>query len=205
MKLAGNTWLPDGDTYFGPFFEASDVFEGQNLKAALMYVQNFGIAVDGGAHVGSWTRYMAKLFDHVYAYEPHPENFACLVCNVEGLGNVHAAKVALSDQEGATYLAAGNNGGSWHIANQGIEIVRAPLPDLGGLDFLKLDVEGFEEEALRGCAAQLAKYRPVVLIEERDLPHRKQDYGARKLLESLGYAERLRVRRDVIFTHERRA
>ena len=73
------------------------------------------------------------------------------------------------------------------------------LPDFGALDFLKLDLEGYEADALEGCIEQLKRYRPVVLIEEKNLPHKELDYAARKLLVGIGYAEVARSGRDVVF------
>jgi Methyltransferase FkbM domain len=73
------------------------------------------------------------------------------------------------------------------------------LPDFGALDFLKLDLEGYETDALEGCVDQLKRYRPVVLIEEKNLPHKALDYSARRLLESLDFREVARSGRDVVF------
>ena len=40
---------------------------------------------------------------------------------------------------------------------------------------------------------------PVVLIEEKNLPHKELDYAARKLLEGLGFREVAASGRDVVF------
>jgi hypothetical protein len=204
MKLAGNTYVPDGDSYFSNYFKGSDVFEQANVDLALTFVEGFGVAVDGGAHVGSWTRYLAGKFDLVAAFEPNPQNFDCLVMNTMDCNNVILSKFGLSATEHTGSLSQGNNSGCWHV-DIGDDIKLRPMPDFGGLDFVKLDIEGFEDLALIGMYAQLEKYSPVVIIEEKDLPHKKQDYAARKVLESLGYQEKAKVGRDVIFKKEANA
>ena len=198
MKKHGNTWLPDGDTFFPRYFDQVDVFEGQNLLTALQFVKGWSVAVDGGAHVGSWSRYMSKLFSTVAAFEPHPDNFECLQANVWGLENVRCFNVALGKEPGEMALAAGNNGGCWHrVEGAGVQVVT--LPDFGALDFLKLDIEGFEADVIEGASELIEKYRPVVLIEEKALPHKPLDYAARRLLEQMKYKEVARCGRDVVF------
>lgn len=51
------------------------------------------------------------------------------------------------------------------------------------VDFIKLDVEGMELEALQGAARTIAAYKPLMLVEHiKTTPGTLQPY-----LESLGY------------------
>lgn len=200
MQLAGNTWIPNADGYFANYFKGCDVFEQENLDLALSFVKNWDVAIDGGAHVGSWTRYLSKKFDCVVAFEPKPENFECLVLNTVDCNNVILSKFGLSATEHTGSLSQGNNSGCWHVT-QGDEIKLRRMPDFGALGFVKLDIEGFESLALTGMQGQLEKYRPIVLIEEKSLPHKPLDYAARHLLENIGYRELAKIGRDVIFGH----
>ena len=200
MQLVKNTYVPDGDKYFANYFKGADVFELDNLQLALSFVKKFGVSIDGGAHVGSWTRYMAKKFDCVVAFEPKPENFECLVLNTADCNNVILSKFGLSSSEHTGTLTEGNNSGCWHVT-LGHDIKLRRMPDFGALDFVKLDIEGFEHYALVGMREQLIKYKPIVLIEEKALPHKPLNYDARVMLENLGYKELAKIGRDVIFGH----
>lgn len=194
MQKVKNTWLPDGDNWFPSQLDEGGCFERGNLEAALKYVQHFGVAVDGGAHVGTWAREMAKVFREVHAFEPHPDNFECLVMNAD----VTCYPYGLSDRDEEVSLGVGNNTGCHFVkAGSGTKLKR--LPELPGLDFLKLDIEGYEWFALKGAEEQILRYRPVILIEEKSLPHAVAWPKARTLLESWGYEEADRIRRDVIF------
>ena len=73
--------------------------------------------------------------------------------------------------------------------------------DLGALDALVLDVEGYEVEALRGAEKTIERFSPVVSIEINGLDEVlgfERD-AAVKWLEQRGYTEVDRHRRDIIF------
>lgn len=206
MRLAGNTWIPDDDCYFGPIFRQSDVFEPHNLSTGLDRVTEWDCAIDGGAHVGSWTREMAKRFGLVIAFEPQIENFKCLLANTTECRNVDQQRAALSNKFGSATLESGSNSGCWHIA-EGSGVQTIPLDTFSGLagrkvGYLKLDVEGYEWFALDGARSLLARDKPVVQIEEKPLSHKYASPTARSLLEGMGYQEVARAGRDVIFVKE---
>lgn len=216
MQKAGDLWVPDGDWYFGHYFATQgDCFEEYGLIAGLDYVKNFRCAIDGGAHVGSWTRKLAQKFDHVYAYEPNRDNFACLQKNTEGLDNVYLSGSALGECGGYGRLHPGNNSGCWHVEWSGDpdwepEFSVRTLDEIGPryqrpslpVDYLKLDVEGFEYFALKGGEQTILRDKPVIQIEEKKLPHSYEaPMSARELLKSWGYKEARKVYRDVIFVH----
>ena len=204
MYLAGQTWIPDGDEYFRPYFEGCDVFEGNNLETGLSFVKEWECAVDGGAHVGSWSRALATKFKHVYSFEPQTENFLCLLRNTSGFTNVQPRRMALGSRYGFASLEPGNNSGCWHIS-EGSGVNMMPLDEFRPLrtlkvGYLKLDVEGYERFALEGARNLLRRCKPVVQIEEKVLSHSYEGGTARDLLETMDYVEVARSGRDVVFT-----
>jgi hypothetical protein len=68
------------------------------------------------------------------------------------------------------YSADGGLGATRYLPDPGGAISVSPLDDLiaGRVDFLKIDVEGMEMEALAGAAAILARDRPRIYIEVLD-------------------------------------
>ena len=84
--------------------------------------------------------------------------------------------------------------------------IRLDDAGLPRLDLLCLDVEGFEVDALRGARALLQAWRPVVMLESKQLPHMTRwKVGAEdapRLLESMGWKRVKTVHRDVIMVHE---
>lgn len=182
MKKAGRFWVPSVETQQIEALTAGG-WQLDHLAMALNHVpkHRHRMAIDGGAHVGSWTLEMSRRFDSVWAFEPHPETFECLEANAKewrlenpgrnveiglhqcGLG-AEAGRMGMADD---TKYAGGNTGGR-HLKGDGSIAVR-PLDvfRLEVLDFFKLDVEGFEYFALKGAQETIKRCRPVVMIEDK--------------------------------------
>lgn len=134
-------------------------------------------AVDVGANKGTYTWFLARLCRHVYAYEPNPAMRWMLTrCTPR---NVTVFARALSDHCGEAVLRIpkmrerfANNIGTLRDAFDDLPCELVPvattrLDDDGLVDvgFLKIDVEGHEQEVLRGAREIIARDRPVLLIE----------------------------------------
>lgn len=206
-----NWALPEADSYFGPML-AQDPrgFQIDHLDAALKHCTQFRTAVDGGAHVGTWSASMAKRFNRVMAFEPAKDTFACLSENLHEAANVDLYPVALGAVRCSGRIMddptrPGNTGARHLNVTAAGETDILPLDgfELSDLDFLKLDVEGYELHALQGAAETLKRCWPVVLIEcKRFKPPRfgvDTEAAARYLLD-MGYREAIRMRNDRIFT-----
>ncbi len=175
-----------------------------------------GTVIDAGAHDGGLTLPLAALPGaRVIAFEPLPEAFARLQGAVRGrYGGIIPAHVtlrpmALGAVDGEVVLEVPVVGGvaqeQWASVVKDYERIRAedpridavrrvvvPLRALDGLELpdvtaIKIDVEGAEEEVLRGARATLLRCRPIlsVEIEERHRPGSLRAVPA--LLSELGY------------------
>lgn len=207
MRKVGNTWIPDVDPHFEVVFAASDIFTPQDLLEGLKHVTEWDCAIDGGAHVGSWTRYLARGFSHVWAFEPQVENYQCLCANVAGLENVETRRTALGERWRAFVgMEPGSTTGGWHIS-EGNGVCMMPLDELRPLDkrkvgYLKLDVEGYEWYSLMGAKNLVERCNPVVQVEQKGHEKRYDTPTARTLLNSWGYREVGQSGRDVIFKRD---
>ena len=181
MKRAGKFWVPDEEVIQLDALAAGG-WQIDHLERALSHVKDFDIAVDGGAHAGSWTMAMAERFKQVHAFEPSPPTYECLNANMAEWAAEHKDidvfialhKCALGEDtamvsmgEDGKYSNGGNTGGRYLKPDVTGEIrVRAlDTFELKGCDFLKLDVEGFEYYALRGARETIEQFRPIVQIE----------------------------------------
>lgn len=161
-------------------------------------------AVDVGANIGYITGVMAQTVGRsgrVVAFEPHPAVFESLVrhCSEwtrdQDVLPIELVQAALSESVRTGYLA-------WHedfVSNQGGASLSAPrvgnsveVPVLrldeafaeGGVDLVKVDVEGHEYEVLKGGERLLSRQQiRDVIYEDHDL------YPTRvsALLEGWGY------------------
>lgn len=125
--------------------------------------------VDVGSDVGSHTVRYAENAARVIAFEPNPEEFTCLVWNCRNLRNVTCLPLALSDRRDLRALLRCDNAGAGHIDPHGTDgsIMCVPLDSLPleRMDFLKIDVEGYEPRVLDGAAKTIHRYRPLILLE----------------------------------------
>lgn len=133
-----------------------------------------GLAIDGGAHVGVWTKILADHFNQVHAFEPHPKSYEYLSENCGLLPGVHLYNNALMDvpcgidvyAPGRTTLTA-----TQVRYNKNSQIMATTIDEIEywSLDLLKLDVEGAELKALMGAEKTIMKHHPFILVELNNL------------------------------------
>ncbi len=130
--------------------------------------------VDVGANVGVMAFTAAAAVGpsgRVLAFEPHPDNIRNFLAGVRtnGFKNVQLHGFALSDAQSVFSLFGTSNGFLMPGGQTVFQTVALPgdpiLADLPRLDFLKIDIEGHEPQALKGLDRTLRKHRPIVLGE----------------------------------------
>lgn len=202
MIRAGKLQIPDGDTYFTRVFtRTGDRFQYELLRAAMSLCREKRVAVDVGAHVGSWARALEQHFEAVLAFEPEPANFRCLRANTT---RTLAFNVALGDAPGEAGIAKhGANSGCWNLTpGNDIRIETLDSFNLEALDLLKLDVEGYEGRVLTGALETIRRCLPVIVFEDNGLGPNlfgAQWVDPKPVLRELGYRQRLRLAKDEIW------
>jgi FkbM family methyltransferase len=148
------------------------------------YVRPDWLIADVGANQGLYTLFLSRLAasGRVYAFEPDPTLFASLKENVNrnGSSNTTLFNAAAARQVAKLRLRPGplNRGDNRIISGPSsgdgtIEVAAVPLDEtIPGprLDLLKLDVQGFEVEVLRG-AERLLEVNSGLLILLEFWPH----------------------------------
>lgn len=143
------------------------------------------VGVDVGANLGIFTRFLVRHFDHVIAVEPLPD----LAAKIERIfgSKVQVENCALGSTTGSITIrtpvdAQGNAMHALTTAFEGNDLkmfehqsVLETTVSVAQLDvlnhsgkrvaFIKIDVEGFELEVLKGASRVLSQDRPVVMIE----------------------------------------
>lgn len=153
---------------------------------------NGDVVVDGGAYTGDtaiW--FIARGAGEVHAFEPNPCAYAILrrAVSENSLGErIQVYNVALGDTDESVGLvpdAAGSRIGG----GDGIRVKMSTLDNILGsrvcIDYIKLDVEGFEENVLRGAQRILQRCRPLVAAAVYHTP--RQAIEVYKVLRENGY------------------
>ncbi|MGN6343308.1 MAG: FkbM family methyltransferase [Candidatus Nitrosocosmicus sp.] len=162
-----------------------DGFEKDEIEFLKSNLKPGDIFVDIGSNVGLFSLVASKIVGTkglVYSFEPTPQTFTRLEKNIalNGLFNIKAKNIGLSDEKGKLDLQISENGfEAWNTFAQkenkrfqyktSVEV--STLDDeLTGIDksrisFIKIDVEGWEKFVLKGGKSFFQNYSPIVMVE----------------------------------------
>jgi FkbM family methyltransferase len=185
----------------GTFFDLGD------LEALRDKIKPGAVVIDAGSNIGNHALFYAIVCGaaSVYCFEPQPKIFDLLQENIRlnrqekiitaypfALGE-QAARASASFQDdvvisgekkqvnfGGLYLKEDNEG-SFEVTT--LDIVLLPL--LHKLDYIKLDVQGFEDKVIRGGKQLIEKFRPSIQVECMD--HVILNNTILPLMQSLNY------------------
>jgi FkbM family methyltransferase len=195
MKQVEGIWLPDSDTHFEAHLRAGQPFEGKGtyqfhkiqLAIAATPETRRGLAIDVGAHVGLWSRVLARTFFQLEAFEPVPYLRECWNANLAGYENTQLHPFAVSNESGEIdlHVVEANSGNCRvHCDDDGEDVwtldktTAVALDDWPfdrRLDLLKVDVEGWELRVVQGAERAIKHDRPVVVVEQK--PGHAERYG----------------------------
>lgn len=141
--------------------------------------------LDCGANIGVSVLYFKKLFPDckIIAYEADPQIFSFLSSNLQ-LNNVEGVelhnKAIWSSETSLSFKQEGADAG--HISSSSHGDITIPTVSLRSLlnnnhfDLVKIDIEGAEYEALKGCSDVLRKAERY-FVEYHSFADQKQDLG----------------------------
>lgn len=200
MKESHGFWFPDYDDHFPRLLEKSLKKEGilryqwKARDAAVSLCENKRICLDIGANVGLWSCDLVNSFDKVIAFEPVSEFIECFRKNVKK-SNYFMYQIALGKEESFINMnVVHGNTGHTHVDKNSYGKGTIPLKTLDSfnfdnIDFIKIDVEGLEEDILQGAEQTIKRNRPVLAIEQQKHEYKDAmtDLPSVKILESWGY------------------
>jgi FkbM family methyltransferase len=198
----GEIWYYGKDEYVGRSIHNYGEFSPAESETivSLAASAGTGTCLDIGANIGCISQALEAAGETVIAFEPQPEIYALLRKNIKGL----CYNIALGSADSYVkmpkirYGERGNYGGIG-IASRGsrsalgfIDVKCHRLDDIISerIKFVKIDVEGYEIEVLRGAKELIMRDRPVMYIEDDRLEKRD---ALRAYIEELGYTWKLDV------------
>lgn len=174
------------------------IFEHNLIAWCEQYLTPEGIFIDVGAHMGTYTILLAKKCKEVWAFEPQKDTFNCLSVGLcmNNCFNIQSHNVALGSKEGtATLRHLSEDGASstlLELPNQSViseETVSVNTLDsyeLSNVDFIKIDVEGYELEVIKGAIKTLvtSRFPPFMFEALSDDPQKEALF---QYIRGLGY------------------
>jgi FkbM family methyltransferase len=134
--------------------------------------------LDIGANIGFFTGKLAVLVGErgkVYAFEPDEANFKQLQISTKGSPQAVLNNVAVGDADGEIFLYHSpllNVDHRTYAAKGSEKKSRVTMIQLDGMDFkgelvkfIKMDIQGFEFQALKGMKNLLMNHRPQIIME----------------------------------------
>jgi FkbM family methyltransferase len=133
--------------------------------------------IDIGANIGIFARPSAELFEQVICFEPVFKNFEVLQKNLENYDNVELHNLGLGDKdqivtfELQTLKCGHTKQVEEFVPNPEFEKHTGELTTLDrfnfqSVDWIKIDVEGFENAVLEGSRDTIQRNRPWLLLED---------------------------------------
>ena len=164
---------------------------------ALNAEDNRRVCIQAGANQGMYPKFYSNFFEKVYTFEPDPDNYKCVEKNCGSVDNIVIQRAALGTGGPPLHLIKADNrntgmhrtfnsemNGSFEVPQISIDSL-----ELDNVDLIHLDIEQFEETALRGAIDTIERCKPVIISEAP---------GLSQLLVPLGYECKGRLH-DTVF------
>jgi len=177
--VVGDLLMPAHDRFILPVLETTGEWEPEECELVRRILKECegDLLIDIGAHVGYLTHVMSECSDlPILAVEAEPLNAGLLSFNLirNGHNNVLPVHAAAGSTTVLTDISIDptNTGGHKAFFRPGLEsssIGRIALDDLllpeVRVDFVKIDVEGMEQDVIRGMERIITDHRPTILAE----------------------------------------
>jgi FkbM family methyltransferase len=155
-----------------PGYSIATFDEERDFKEAHWNIEPGQVVIDAGASYGSYTLPALAMGATVYAFEPEPSVRSDLLANVllnNWSDRGHVIRLGLWDKSETVDLYSYAPHWPAGTITAPFEMMRlddwiAPLK-LERLDWIKMDIEGAEERAIRGGLETIEKFRPRLIIE----------------------------------------
>lgn len=191
------------------------------------YITKDSIVLEGGTHIGTHSVKLSKLCKFLYCFEALKPSFDLLEENlyINNCKNVMCFEKGLSDRVGKVRFRweRESNPGASALMGTDMNFFRPKLKDrpstsyvktipidnlnLPQLDFIKLDVEGYEKKVIIGAKKTIKRCRPIITLEcyspKGKTPTDSNVKNKFRVLFDMGYRfERLEHHTDLLFLPE---
>lgn len=180
------------DMYIGKCLDLYGEWSWEEIEATKQYAT--GVVLDVGANIGTHTLAYAQYAKHVIAFEPIIGIFNVLCANLalNCIENVTPLSIAAGDENKVVKAQSPdfnvvNNFGAFSVGSGDFHCPVRTIDHLwlSDVTLIKIDVEGYELEVLRGAVETIARCKPALYVEN-DRQEKSEELC--KFIESLDYS-----------------
>ena len=182
-------YIPDTDHHFIEYLKNNEHYQEAQRNRAISFVEDWGFAIDIGANIGLWSKDLSKYFDKLVCFEPNSfcQNFLKKNINMHK-SKIYTCALGEKDETKDLFVHSSNSGASSLINRTKLGYKEDNSPIFGefpkdtpkintlikkldsfefeNINFIKIDVQGFEFNVLKGAYHTLKNNKPVLCIEE---------------------------------------
>jgi len=177
IEKVNGFWVPSNDIHIDDWRSGKPFTQNKCLNKFLKYCESqtmrMKTVIDVGAWCGTWSKAMEPYARNVVAFEPDKIHFACLQRNCTI--NCNARMEAVGSVNGTVGLTNDDFTQAKRIDKKGdIRMVTLDSMEYTNVDMIKIDVEGYEMEVLKGAKKLLESVRYVMI----ELNNNTKKYGS---------------------------
>ena len=160
------------------YFKFKTIQDAFEIRLIHKYIKKGDIVLDIGANIGFYANVFSKFVGYtgkVYCFEPDPVNSKFLISNTKKFNNVELVQKAVADKKGTLTFYTSHRLNVDHRTykpdkfNKSFEVASISIDEfINGrfnVDFIKMDIQGAEYDALTGMVKTLKENDLVLLLE----------------------------------------
>jgi len=166
IEKVNNFWVPSNDVHIEEWRSGQAFTQNKCLNKFIKWCdkrnKRFNTVLDIGAWCGTWAKEMENYSKKIIAFEPDEIHFACLEKNCAT--NCEPRQLAVGNNSKFISLTKDNFTQAKRISGDGnIQMVTVDSLEMEDIDLIKIDVEGYEMEVLKGAKKTLATTQYVMI------------------------------------------
>ena len=203
IEKVNGFWVPSDDVHLQDWKQNNNFTQSKCLDKFLTFIEKnalkFNHVLDIGAWVGTWTMKINPFCGRVVAFEPDPLHYECLMKNVPEEVETH--QLAVGNDKKMISLSEDNFTQAKRVVGEGnIPMVTIDSLNFTDVDLIKIDVEGYEMEVLKGADKTLQNVKYLMI----ELNNNSKKYGSsnleiEKYLRKKGFRTMIKAWPDVVW------
>jgi len=199
-------WVPSNDIHVEQWRRGQPFTQNKCLKEFLDWcrVRNkkFNTVLDIGAWCGTWSAEFAPYCKKIYAFEPDRIHFECLLKNLSSFDNIELLDYAMGDTETTVSLTDDDFTQARRIYSIGNILMKTVDSfQFKNVDLIKIDVEGFEMNVLKGAKDTLKNCKFLMIeLNNNSKKYNSSNAEIEKYLEDLGFTTLIDKWPDKVFS-----